>query len=1034
METLEIHGRSFLLKWVNAEENSEIHWQLKPVKKSVNFGIYKSIGSHFSTIEPVLNTSSSSNITNLSEKLKVNGLSKLSWYDKCVPNELIHGSLRVEPGQAGTFAFVFDNTFSRNKMKTVLFSQHIEFKNETIDIPSSINSLANNIVTSKGGKYVSGILLKKRRKKHQGYIRRYFQLNYKYSILSYYSNEKSSLLRGSMPIKLSVISAQKKNNEIVIDSGMELWYLKAICDEDWNVWVKALDLARLGATSYSNNPQPSLITNNTKVNNNINEVIHDYDTDNDVHYQKLLLINEKIENAKRNALNLAANLDINKLSLSSSSQNNNNQQNIDSLAGPSTSTRNINESVKSSPSRRRASIWKKKKNNQNNQNQQRPTKSRRNTMESIPSSDLDTSSNDRLLLKPHHNNHSSESNILQNNNLKHNSESSLSMINNTPNIIQNNNNNTIDPKIFKESESLCLLISEISKDFSKLINNYNNVKQKFHLHNNNDQIAIARTLSHISSSTTFSLDNFEDAMESLDDLESRVILINDDENNTTSTSNNHSINDIDDDDSIDSSTSSSSSSVSTSSLLIPTTPKALHNKTQSTSTITRTSTAKQSIITKHEHDLYPLPLKPINRRKDIPIATSTPPSLIAFFRKNVGKDFSSIAMPVTANEPLSLLQRFAESFECASLINESLNKSSITGEQLLYISTFVITSLSNNRSKDKVQRKPFNPMLGETFEYISTKDNFRLIGEKINHRPVVLAYHVDSFNWCYDIVVTTGQKFWGKSVEIITKGTATLKIYPKESEAKPIIYKWDQPQTYLRNIIAGEKYIEPVNSVKVFDLTNLKHSIINFGKQGGVFRGRNENVDVIIKDDNSKSNNNILPMYIDGKWIDKLILHFKNQNDKDKDKNKNDKIIWEKGNLLSNSSKKYGFTEFAVTLNDISLIEKDKLSPTDSRFRPDMKFYENGDMENAERWKLQLEQWQRERRWKMEENGKEHVPKFFRKKEKKTNEKENNENNEDEEESEEYEWEYIEGEMSYWERRKRGDWGDLLNLWEENKN
>lgn len=41
METLEVHSKDFLVKWINAPENSIIDWQAKPLKKSINFAIYK---------------------------------------------------------------------------------------------------------------------------------------------------------------------------------------------------------------------------------------------------------------------------------------------------------------------------------------------------------------------------------------------------------------------------------------------------------------------------------------------------------------------------------------------------------------------------------------------------------------------------------------------------------------------------------------------------------------------------------------------------------------------------------------------------------------------------------------------------------------------------------------------------------------------------------------------------------------------------------------------------------------------------------
>ena len=61
-----------------------------------------------------------------------------------------------------------------------------------------------------------------------------------------------------------------------------------------------------------------------------------------------------------------------------------------------------------------------------------------------------------------------------------------------------------------------------------------------------------------------------------------------------------------------------------------------------------------------------------------------------------------------------------------------------------------------------------------------------------------------------------------------------------------------------------------------------------------------------------------------------------------------EKTIWQAGELLPQYQKKFGFTEFAGTLNKITEMEKGKLAPTDSRNRPDLQLYEKGDTDTAE--------------------------------------------------------------------------------------
>lgn len=71
-----------------------------------------------------------------------------------------------------------------------------------------------------------------------------------------------------------------------------------------------------------------------------------------------------------------------------------------------------------------------------------------------------------------------------------------------------------------------------------------------------------------------------------------------------------------------------------------------------------------------------------------------------------------IKFQVNFSEPLSMLQRLTEDFE----YSECLDKGAIcedSCEQLAYVAAFTISSYANTTSRTG---KPFNPLLGETYE------------------------------------------------------------------------------------------------------------------------------------------------------------------------------------------------------------------------------------------------------------------------------------------------------------------------------
>ncbi len=62
---------------------------------------------------------------------------------------------------------------------------------------------------------------------------------------------------------------------------------------------------------------------------------------------------------------------------------------------------------------------------------------------------------------------------------------------------------------------------------------------------------------------------------------------------------------------------------------------------------------------------------PVQRRKVLPAPTpAVEPSLLGLMKKNMGKDFASISVDVSFNEPISLLQRLAETVEYVNLLTK----------------------------------------------------------------------------------------------------------------------------------------------------------------------------------------------------------------------------------------------------------------------------------------------------------------------------------------------------------------------------
>ena len=361
-------------------------------------------------------------------------------------------------------------------------------------------------------------------------------------------------------------------------------------------------------------------------------------------------------------------------------------------------------------------------------------------------------------------------------------------------------------------------------------------------------------------------------------------------------------------------------------------------------------------------------------------------------------------MPVTANEPTSALQRLAESVEYSPLLDSAASASLSPAERLMYVAAFAISGFANNRVKERAIRKPFNPMLGETYELVREDLGFRFVAEKVTHHPVRMACQADSLangGWCFAQSAQPVQKFWGKSVELNTEGRARVILHAP-NDGKGEHYSWNQATCFLRNVIAGEKYVEPVGSMTIVNETSGMRAIATF-KAGGMFSGRSEEVTVQLFDA-SKSGDTPLPLGLTGKWTENL---------KRTDTNT---TIWSTGSLVPDAAKVFGFTTFAAALNEMTENEDGFIAPTDSRLRPDQRAYELGKVDEAEATKARLEERQRARRKVLESHGQNWNPQFFEKIVGRDGEAEEV-------------WRLKE-KGGYWEKRNKGDWSGVVDVFE----
>ncbi|XP_043848140.1 oxysterol-binding protein-related protein 6 isoform X6 [Dromiciops gliroides] len=325
-------------------------------------------------------------------------------------------------------------------------------------------------------------------------------------------------------------------------------------------------------------------------------------------------------------------------------------------------------------------------------------------------------------------------------------------------------------------------------------------------------------------------------------------------------------------------------------------------------------------------------------------------------RNNIGKDLSKVSMPVELNEPLNTLQHLCEEVEYSELLDKA-SETDDPYERMVLIAAFAVSGYCSTYFR--AGSKPFNPVLGETYECIREDKGFRFFSEQVSHHPPISACHCESKNFVFWQDIRWKNKFWGKSMEILPVGTLNVTL-PKYGD----YYVWNKVTTCIHNILSGRRWIEHYGEITI---RNTKSSIcickLTFIKVNYWNSNVNE-VQGVVMDQEGKVVHRLF-----GKWHEGLYCGVP----------PSAKCIWRPGSMPTNYELYYGFTRFAIELNELDPVLKDLLPPTDARFRPDQRFLEEGNLEAAAAEKQRVEELQRSRRRYMEENHLEHIPKFFKK-------------------------------------------------------
>lgn len=326
------------------------------------------------------------------------------------------------------------------------------------------------------------------------------------------------------------------------------------------------------------------------------------------------------------------------------------------------------------------------------------------------------------------------------------------------------------------------------------------------------------------------------------------------------------------------------------------------------------------------------------------------------FQQYIGMDVTSLlSVPVWIMEPTTVLQKAAEIMEYTDLLDLADKEEDPYRRMALVVAFLVSPYGANERAW-----KPFNPILGETFE-LDVNNDVRYFAEQVSHHPPVAAAHAENEHFEYDLVSAPSTKFLGNSLEVYPLGRTRIRLKKPDE-----LYAHVPADVKVNNIVLGRTWLDVAGDFYVWNTTTKASCVLSFTPCGWFSYGRYEFAGYVTDAEGTKR------AKLSGKWnshCDLVMCDPQGEPLPDCEVER----LWTCAPKPGGDY--YGFTHFAVKLNECKGIRVPL--PSDSRRRSDRAALQLGNMGTAQSEKYRLEEMQRAERRERESQGDTWRPKWF---------------------------------------------------------
>ena len=390
-------------------------------------------------------------------------------------------------------------------------------------------------------------------------------------------------------------------------------------------------------------------------------------------------------------------------------------------------------------------------------------------------------------------------------------------------------------------------------------------------------------------------------------------------------------------------------------------------------------------------------------------------SLFSILRHAIGKDLTKISLPATINQPLTIIQRTVEDLEYIHLLYDALDARGIN--RMTGLVAFCVSAFGGWYWR---KEKPFSPTLGETYDWTSPDGRVRALVEQVEYFPPVCVWHVEGTSPGGTRFEMSGElagisKFWGSYVEFLVNGCLHMRL-PDTGER----FSWEKAAMHVHNVISGDLWIDMVGTQRV--IAHTTGETASFKLHRASKREKRGKVTGEIRDKDGAKFATVSGSAVGEVYVTPEPGYRGSETLDSKYRGQEGDPIFAWGGLAPDAMQQYGFTEFAMSLNELTREQLRNLPPTDSRLRPDTRALEDGDGHRANVSKAMIEEQNRRLEKERKKKKETHEPLWFEKrdgagvasKSRKVNYLEHGEGL----------YRYKGG---YWERRETGQWSDLLS-------